>query len=65
VAFEVYIPPEPRLYRQYFLSQCKPGERLTIVPRQTKILFGRNSTMTTLRCPQETIGESSADERAP
>ena len=64
-AFDVPIPPEPRLYRQYFLSQCKPGERLTIVPRQTKILFGRNSTMTTLRCPQETVGESSADERAP
>jgi hypothetical protein len=65
VAFDVYIPPEPRLYRQYFLSQCKPGERLTIVPRQTKILFGRNSTITTLRCPRDAVGESSADERAP
>lgn len=50
-AFEVYIPPEPRLYKQYFLSQCKPGERLTIIPRQTKILIGHNSKIATLKCP--------------
>jgi hypothetical protein len=50
-AFDLFIPPEPRLYKEYFLSQCKPGERLTILPRQTKILIGRNSTITTLKCP--------------
>lgn len=50
-AFDLYIPPEPRLYKQYFLSGCKPGERLTILPRQTKLLIGRNSTITTLKCP--------------
>ena len=49
-AFDVYIPPEPRLYKQYFLSRCTPGESLTIIPRQTKILIGRNSEIATLKC---------------
>lgn len=48
---DVPLPPEPRLYKAYFEKTCQPGERLVIHPRNTRILFGLNSTARQVECP--------------
>lgn len=50
-ALQVPLPPEPRLFNQYFLRRCRPGESLMFEPRQTRILIGLNTRPTLLTCP--------------
>jgi hypothetical protein len=49
-ALDVPLPPEPRLYRAYFFTQCRSGEQLVVIPRQTKILIGLNSEERRIDC---------------
>jgi hypothetical protein len=46
----VPLPPEPRLYRDYFEEVCAPGDTLVVSPRRTRILFGVNSASSTYAC---------------
>lgn len=50
-AFEVPLPPEPRLYVQYFDELCQPGEQLVVAPRRVRLLFGVDSRRATHACP--------------
>lgn len=47
----VPLPPEPRLYRDYFRLVCTPDERLIVYPRQTRIIFGLDAGVSQERCP--------------
>jgi hypothetical protein len=38
----VPLPPEPRLYVQYFDQLCAPSESLLVHPRRTRVVFGRD-----------------------
>ncbi len=49
-AFEVPLPPEPRIYTAYFEKACRPGEVLMIHPRRTRLLFGRDTDLMVRRC---------------
>jgi uncharacterized membrane protein YphA (DoxX/SURF4 family) len=48
--FRVPLPPEPRLYRAYFDQLCGRGDTLVIYPRQTRVIFGRDTTVRTHEC---------------
>ncbi|HEY7875704.1 MAG TPA: MauE/DoxX family redox-associated membrane protein [Actinomycetota bacterium] len=50
-AFNAPLPPEPRLYRAYFDEVCVPGEQLTVYPRRTRVLFGRDTELAARECP--------------
>jgi uncharacterized membrane protein YphA (DoxX/SURF4 family) len=48
----VPLPPEPRLYRAFFERVCTPGvDTLVIYPRQTRIVFGLETSASIEACP--------------
>jgi len=47
----VPLPPEPRLFRDYFDKTCAAGDRLIVSPRRVRLLFGLHSTPEQRRCP--------------
>lgn len=50
-AMAVPLPPEPRLYIDYFARQCRPGETLVVVGRRTRIFSDRTEAVTRYDCP--------------
>jgi hypothetical protein len=48
-ALNVPLPPEPRLYRQWFARACEPGEQLTVESIRTRVTGA--PTRATYRCP--------------
>jgi hypothetical protein len=47
----VPLPPEPRLFVDYFNEVCSPGDRLLLEPRRTRVTFGRDTETAVHQCP--------------
>ena len=58
IAFKVPLPPEHRLFKQYFHATCGPGDRMVIT--DTRWWYRRRGQdHVVLRCPPERRGDAS------